>query len=396
MLRLGRIAVGACALILLTACGGSGEGLGGQDPKGYMYVTSAMDQSPGAVHEYMIGADGSATALSTGSVSAGSQPVAIVSDPMGHYVYVINQGDASISQFALGAGGTLTALATPVSLPAQTGPVQTFAASVDPSGNFLYVVGVSFYANSSVKAPLAEATISQFSIGTGGVLHPLSPASIVVPTFAAGPLAIDPGGRYAYLPGSGIRQFSISADGTLVSVATLAVAPNATGIAFTPDGRTAYVISGCLDTDCHGQATGYTVGAQGALTKNGSTTTTGGHVIPLALVTDTSGSSAYLLVNLMGVDTNQGAIYQYAINSAGALIPASPESRSTTSGAVAESVFGPSLYALSSNVVGFASGQPTGGHIDHYTIGTGGVLIAASTVTVNAGYPTAMTVVAAH
>jgi hypothetical protein len=64
-----------------------------------------------------------------------------------------------------------------------------------------------------------------------------------------------------------------------------------------------------------------TTGTNGTLTATGSTTLTGGHVIPIAMVLDTSAWSAYLLTNLMGVDTNMGAEYGYWINSAGELVP---------------------------------------------------------------------------
>lgn len=80
----------------------------------------------------------------------------------------------------------------------------------------------------------------------------------------------------------------------------------------------------------------------------------------------------------------------------GALVPDTPASLRVTSGAVTETVFGPNLYALSANAIGFASGSPTGGHIDHYSIGNGGLRTAVSTTPVTGGYLTAMTVVAPH
>jgi hypothetical protein len=138
----------------------------------------------------------------------------------------------------------------------------------------------------------------------------------------------------------------------------------------------------------------YSVASDGTLSPTGSTTGTAGHVIPIELETDTSGSSAYLLANLMGVDTDAGSVYQFAIGSTGALQPDSPPSVNVTGGAVAASVFGPSLYALDN--AGFASGTPQGGHIDHYAIGAGGLLTAKDSVSMTSGYPTAMTIVASH
>ncbi len=183
---------------------------------------------------------------------------------------------------------------------------------------------------------------------------------------------------------------------TQLASQTVAATHNAFGVTIVPSGRTAYVLSSCIDNACDGEIAEYSVGANGMLMSTGATSTTGSHVTPISLVTDTSESNAYLLTNLMGVDTNQGAVYQYTINNVGALTPMSPPSVDVSSGAVTQIVFGPNLYALSSNVVGFASGAPTGGHIDHYAIGAGGALTSISTIAVTGGYPFAMALVATH
>lgn len=145
-----------------------------------------------------------------------------------------------------------------------------------------------------------------------------------------------------------------------------------------------------------GQIAQYSIGANGMLTPTGATTVTGSHGIPVSLTIDTTDSSAYLLTYLMGVDTNAGAVYQYTLNGANAIVPETPPSLNVSSGAVTQSVLGQGLYALSSDAVGFASGAPTGGHIDHYSIGAGGLLTLVGTTTLTAGYPTAMAVVATH
>jgi hypothetical protein len=156
------------------------------------------------------------------------------------------------------------------------------------------------------------------------------------------------------------------------------------------------VISTCFNTACDGQIERYTIGANGTLTPTGVTTLTSAHVNPIEMVTDGPGSNAYLLANAMGVDTNAGAVYQYAIDSTGALVADTPASLRVASGAVAESIFGSNLYALSANAVGFVSGSPQGGHIDHYVIGSNGLLTAVSATTVAGSFPTSMTLVMAH
>jgi hypothetical protein len=97
----------------------------------------------------------------------------------------------------------------------------------------------------------------------------------------------------------------------------------------------------------------------------------------------------------MGVDTNQGVVYQYTIDSTGALL-LSPTSFNVGSGAVGASRDGSNLYALSANAVGHVSGSPTGGHVDQYAIGRSGLLVPVSTTTIVGGLPTAMTLVVAH
>jgi len=147
-----------------------------------------------------------------------------------------------------------------------------------------------------------------------------------------------------------------------------------------------------VDTSCNGQVTQYSIGAGGALTPTGVMTSTGSRVNPIAMLTDGTVPSAYLLTNLMGVDTNEGAVYQYALDGTDALTAQSPASLPVTSGAVAEDLWGSNLYALSAAAVGHASGSPSGGNLDHYTIGTDGLLRQAGTTAVPGSLPTAMTI----
>ena len=396
-----RIAVGT-ALSSVAACGGAGNGAtgGAGQPAVYAYVASADVNNravAGAVYQYSIGSDGSVAPLSVASVPAGVTPKAVVSDPSGRHVYVANDGDATISQYAVGANGGLVALSPTV---VRIAGLQnaSYTVSIDPSGKFLYVV-------ESPRDPAGpSATIAQYSIQSDGTLASLAQAYLNLSVFASGSLAIDTSGRYAYLAGAGsapgglVSQFSINSDGTLAPLtpATIAASQGTVAITMAPSGQTAYVISWCINTACIGQIEPYTIGANGTLTPSGVVTLTGSHVVPVEMVTDGSNSSVYLLANAMGVDTNAGAVYQYAVHSTGALAADTPASLPVASGAVAESTYGNNLYALSANAVGFISGQPPGGHIDHYVIGSGGLLTAMSTTTVTGSFPTSMTLVVAH
>lgn len=386
MLTLGRTATTAFAFAILSACGGSGNEIGAGHG-GYAYIVTAMTPSSGAVTPYAIHGDGSLSPLASGPVSTGVNPTSIVADPTGHYVYVVNQGDETISQFSISAGGALTALSPAVvSIPV----VSAASASIDSTGRYLYVV------SGPGDGGLAQSIIMQFAIGTGGVLTPLSPASFGPLALITGPLATDPAGQYAYLPTGGqVQQYSISGNGALVPLAQPSVATaNATNVTVAPDGKTAYVVRACIDTNCDGEVDEYTVGTDGALTATGSPTATGSHVIPISLETDTAGSSAYLLANQMGVDTDAGTVYQFSFNSSGGLQPDSPSSVNITSGAVAASVFGPSLYVLSNSRIAAPTGQ--GAHVAHYSIGSGGLLTQKDSISQTSGYPTAIATVAAH
>ena len=99
----------------------------------------------------------------------------------------------------------------------------------------------------------------------------------------------------------------------------------------------AYALSVCVDASCDGQVAAYAIGADGTLRPTGAAVLTGGHVNPVLMLTDGPGSAAYLLTNRMGVDTNQGAAFQYAIDATGALSPGMPASVAVASGAVAAS-----------------------------------------------------------
>ena len=370
----------------------SGTGL----PPGYAYVASTDvqgQQIPGAVFQYTIGTDGSLAPMSVASVPAGVDPTTMISDPSGSYVYVANLGDGTISQYAVGTGGALAAL-TPkvIGIAGPFASVGGYSLSVDPKGTFLYVV-------TTPPNPGSASSIAQFSIGSNGTLAPLAEPFINIAYSAAGPLTIDPSGQYAYLAGGTIAaggqviQFSIGGDGMLVPLAPATVAASQTpvGVAIAPSNQTAYVLSFCIDNACDGQVAQFTIGAKGALTATGATIITGSHINPVAMVISGSASSAYLLANFMAVDINSGLVYQYTIDSTGGLVPLTPNSLSVTAGAVAASTYGSNLYALSAN----DRAQP-GGHIDHYTIQSDGLLTAVATTPVTASRPTAMTLVAAH
>src|SRR3569623_3511091 len=73
---------------------------------GYVYVTAAKS-TPGIVHQYSIDYQSGALTEIGSPVQAGSNPVRIVAAPNGKFVYVVNQGDATVQEYAVQADGTL-------------------------------------------------------------------------------------------------------------------------------------------------------------------------------------------------------------------------------------------------------------------------------------------------
>ena len=193
-----RILVGAI-LSSVAACGGAGSSATGGDPPPavYVYVASADVNNravPGAVYQYSIASDGSIAPLGIASVPTGVTPTGVVSDPSGRYVYVVNSGDATISQYSVGTDGSLMALSPAIVRIA--GPFQfaSFALSMAPGGRVLYVV------SSPKDPPGPTASIAQYAIQSDGTLVSLAQAYLTLSVSASGSLALEPDGRYAYLP----------------------------------------------------------------------------------------------------------------------------------------------------------------------------------------------------
>lgn len=383
---------GLVASALLTVTGASGT-----VAPGYAYIASTDVQGravPGAIYQYTIASDGSWTAMSTPSVATGVRPVAMVADPSERFLYVVNTGDATISQYAVGAGGVLMPLSPPTV--AVSSAFFESSVSVDPTGRYLYV-------SIHLPDPAPAATIAEYSIGANGALTPLVPATIDVPAFADGALVIDPLGRFAYAtvqaaPMSGILELSVAADGTLAALSpnSIAATPGPVTLTITPDGQRSYVLGACIDAACNGAVTGFAIGADGQLTAQGARTLTGAHVNPVALVIDGTGPSAFVLVNQMGVDTNVGAVEQYQIAADGMLVPNSAGPVATSPGAVAEGLYGANLYVLSANALGVVSGSLPGGHIGRCTVDATGTVTRAGTIAVAASLPVALVLLPAR
>jgi 6-phosphogluconolactonase (cycloisomerase 2 family) len=186
----------------------------------YAYVANHGTLAPGGmtVSQYAVDASsGALTPLNPPTVpTAFHYPGGITVDPTSSYAYLSNIDGNTISQYGIGADGTLSSL-NPASVAAGTEPV--FLA-FDPTGKYAYE------ANYTVDFSAAAGTVSQYAVGSGGQLTPLSPATVVAGT-GPGWIAFDPFGKYAYVvnigngtqPGT-VSEYAIGTGGDLTLVGT--------------------------------------------------------------------------------------------------------------------------------------------------------------------------------
>ena len=382
----------SAALLMLSGCG-SGDDIGTPQPStvAYAYVVSAgsTPNSAGAVYEYAIKSDYGVSPLSRASIGAGISPAALV---VGHGgAYVVNLGDGTISQYTIEADGTLS----PMNPASVTNPgmhtvgVSPVGLTIDPSGNFLYVT------NS------ADGTLSQFSIGSEGQLTPLSPSTV-----AAGidpvSIVVAPSGYYVVNSGAAgaagtVSHYVSGVSGmlTLVDSDTVAAGINPTALVVDSASSTLYVTSSCDGSECEGSIRQLAFGADGALTDTGVIATTGSHDEAVNMVLYQTGSNnyAYLLSNVMGVDTDAGALWQFGIGNSGDLVPVSPPTLNIGLQAVAQAIQVDSLYVLTTNSGTVENSAGPGGNIKFYSLAADGSATLAATTKITAPYPTAMSVV---
>jgi 6-phosphogluconolactonase len=198
----------------------------GMDPSGkFAYVPTF----PSGIEGYTINSTTGALALISGSPfprGANGEGSAVVFDPSGKFVYVVNGTDDDVSAEAIDpATGALTEVpGSP--FPAGLSPS---SAAADPSGKFLYVTdeesnNVLGYTINPTSGALTAITGSPFPAGR-------VPSSV----------AIDPSGRFAYVTNVGASSISAySINSNTGALTPISGSPFAT--AFTP---ISVAIAGC-------------------------------------------------------------------------------------------------------------------------------------------------------
>ncbi len=229
-------------------------------PAEYAYVTNFGENT---VSTFNVGPGGSLV-VPTGStpIAAGEQPYAAVADATGHYLYVGNYNKkavGTISEYSIGAGGVLTALGT-------------VATGAGPNGmavnnGYVYV------------ANLGDSTVGWYTINTTtGQLSALTSSTQVQSggSAGAGAAAVNfntiAGVTYAYVSNYMVNTVSIftvnATTGALTPIAgsgaTVMLPSGSTGpveVAFDKTGKYAYVVD-----FTSGDIAQYTVNTDGTLT----------------------------------------------------------------------------------------------------------------------------------
>jgi DNA-binding beta-propeller fold protein YncE len=263
--------------------------------------------------------------------------------------YVTNYGGRNVSEFDVGAGGVLTPM-TPASVSAGSGPA---GIAVSPNGQNVYVTD---YVGDDV---------SQFTVGAGGVLTPMTPATVAAGT---GPhaVAVSPDGQNVYVTdyvGDDVSQFTVGAGGVLTPMtpATVAAGTGPQAVAVSPDGLSVYV------TDHAGGVSEFTVGAGGVLTLMTPGVSTGTN--PQGIAVSPSGRGVY-------VANYGGGVSEFDVGAGGVLTPMTPASVSagTNPQAIAVSPSGRGVYVAN-----------YGGGVSEFDVGAGGVLTPMTPASVSAG-----------
>ena len=295
----------------------------------------------GRVLQYSVGLDGALVAKTPASVAAGVSATAIAISPDGSSVYVATRDapgeepstvPGAIRQYDVRGDGTLAPKGV-AQVPAGDSTLPS-AIAIARDGAHAYVVSSD------------TDEVLQFAIGAGGVLSPLSPATIDTSHGPYG-IAASPDGAGVYVTNrfmNSVSSFRIGAGGALShgAPATVATGDGPTGVALSRDGASLYVTNrGPAETV--GSVSQYSVGANGALSAK-SPATIGAGVEPNAIAVSRDGASVYV-ANLRG-----SAISQYDVGAGGALSAKAAATVASEPGstaiAISPSIAGPSVSIL--------------------------------------------------
>jgi len=285
------------------------------DPSGrFAYMASSgdvWDIDFGSILTYAINQTTGALTSTTGGINATGingtpaffNSVAVV--PSGKFAYAADGGAFPAGSFGGSSNVSMytinntTGALTPIGMITAEQPVSV---AVDPSGKFAYAVNEN-------DAPGSAGNVSIYTINaTTGAL-----ASVGTIDAGTDPLsvAIDPGGKFAYVANSGsndVSMYTIDATtGNLTSIGSIAAGTSPYSVAVDPTGKFAYVAN-WTGPNSDGSVSMYTIDATtGGLTSIGTIAT---ELSPTSIAIHPSGKFAYV--------TNSGSnsVSMYSIDSA--------------------------------------------------------------------------------
>lgn len=414
------------ATLLLAACGGGGDSSTGSNTLGGTITgltadglvlangSDTLSVAAGATRftfDEGIGSsyavtvqtqpDGQTCQVSAGSSSASSGDVSSVSiSCRGYRVYVANTLSNSLAQFAVGSGGSLSALSpATVSVPYLPSALVVNAdgsrawldyrddetvsvLDIDRSGalsvsslssqaaTFGYALALSPDASHLYAVNYGGASVSQFSLASTGQLSALSPSSVST-GLAPYAMAITADGAYAYVANASddtVSLYAVGSTGKLsaLSKATVSVASYGSkpqGLAVAPGGGWLYVT--LADS---AKVLSYRIDSSTGLLTYSSSQSTG--TTPRAIVLSSDGTHAYV------ANAGSASVSQFLV-SGGTLTPMA--TRTVTTGST------PSGVALSPDGRTAYVSNAGDGTVSQFAVGSGGMLSALSTATVSTG-----------
>ncbi len=344
-------------------CGGGGGGNGTYSS--YAYVANA---TTGTLAGFPV-PTGTLTSLTGSSYNIGTSPIALAATPSVTFLYVaLNTG--AVFVYTIGSNGALT-LGNSGSPVASTLNGTGMSMTVDPSGNWLFIVSNSIDSLLQYQIDTTTGALTQYGQSTGIPLNPGTPTQTYVtannqyvyvglglggmdgfafnsstgaltnqihhpPLSVASDNAIAGDNNSAYLfvgeAGQGIRVFTIGGGGTLTEITgspfTSQLGPKS--IVVDPTNTHVYVANSTANV-----ITGYTLGTGGTLTQLGSSPFATG-TTPSAMSLDSTGK--YLFVVNSGGSPDL-RVFSFDATTAGKLDPVVSVATGTDpTGAVALSV----------------------------------------------------------
>jgi DNA-binding beta-propeller fold protein YncE len=207
---------------------------------GSVYVTNTGEST---VSQYAIGGGGALSALTPPSIGSGETPSSVAVTPNGKSAYVTNLTEGTISQYDINPVTGVLSPKTPATVAGIPNPA---GVAVSPDGKSAYVTS-HILREEEGGVPELVGTVYQYDINpVTGVLSPKTPATI--PTgFGPEGVVVSPDGKSAYvtnLTAEAVSQYDINPVTGVLSPKTPATVPagfGPFGVAVSPDGKSAYV-----------------------------------------------------------------------------------------------------------------------------------------------------------